>query len=430
MNNLRDKYCIVGVGETEYSRWSGRTTLSMACEAILKATADAGIDIDEIDGIASHQATAGDSCGNAEVASALGLRTNMGVDVLGGGNSIGQLIAQSIALIDSGYCKTVAIFRSMNGRSGLRMGGGAVSKPAAAAPQPVAASGRNQFYIPWGIRGAPTSYAMEAMAYLHRYNYTTQHMAELAVTQRQAAILNPKATRREPITIEDHQASRWITKPFRLLDCCQENDVAGSLIITSADRAIDLVQPPIYIMGGCTRTSTYNPHWTWERPNITEGWGRYAREQSFTSAGIGPEDVDIITMYDNFTTTPMMYLEELGFCAEGEGGDFVTSNRIGLDDELPMNTNGGQLSEGYAHGIGYLIETSRQLRGRTDDECVGWQQGTHSHNRARGCRQVVSKAEREKRARGENINNPSPPTIAFSAGGGGAQQGWTTVLRR
>ena len=430
-SGLRDRYCIVGVGETVYSRWSGRTTLSMACEAIVTAAADAGIAVDEIDGLASHQATAGDSCGNAEVASALGIRTNMGVDILGGGNSIGQLVAQSIALIDAGYCETVAISRSMNGRSGLRMGGGsAVRSGEAPRPQPVAAAGRGQFQIPFGIRGAPTIYAFEAMSYLQRYGYNTLHMAELAVTQRFAATLNPKATRQEAISIDDHQNSRWIAKPFRLLDCCQENDVAGALIVTSAERAADLAQPPVYIMGGCARASSYNPSWTWGRPDITEGWGKFVRERSFTSAGIGPEDVDIVTMYDNFTTTPMMYLEALGFCGEGEGGDFVGGGRIHLDGELPQNTNGGQLSEGYAHGIGYLIETTRQLRGRTDDACEGWRRGEHSYDRARGCRQTLTREERRRRARGETVEHPSPPSVAFSAGGGGAQQGWTVVLRR
>ena len=428
---LRDRYCIVGVGETEYSRWSGRTTLSMACEAIVTAAADAGIAVDEIDGLASHQATAGDSCGNAEVASALGIRTNMGVDILGGGNSIGQLVAQSIALIEAGYCETVAVWRSMNGRSGLRMGGGAATRGGEAPrPQPVAAAGRGQYQVPFGIRGAPTIYAFEAMSYLQRYGYNTLHMADLAVTQRFAATLNPKATRREAISIDDHQNSRWIAKPFRLLDCCQENDVAGALIVTSAERAADLEQPPVYIMGGCARASTHNPNWTWGRPDMTEGWGKFVRERSFGSAGIGPEDVDIVTMYDNFTTTPMMYLEAFGFCGEGEGGDFVGGGRIHLDGELPQNTNGGQLSEGYAHGIGYLIESARQLRGRTDDLCEGWRRGEHSYDRAQGCRQALAREDRRRRARGETVEHPSPPSVAFCAGGGGAQQGWTVVLRR
>ena len=265
MSRLSGRYCIVGVGETDYSRWSGRTTLSMACEAILKAARDAGLSVDEIDGITSHQTAAGDSCTNDQVATALGIRTNVGVDILGGGNSIGQLVHQSVGLLEGGHCEVIAIFRSMNGRSGVRMGGGAPTErgsgPGAARPQP--ASGINQYQIPWGVRGAPTRFAMEAMAYLHRYGYSTLNMAELAVTQREAATNNPKATRREPITIDDHQNSRWITKPFRLLDCCQENDVAGCLIVTSAERARDLAQPPVYILGGNARASSYHPDWIW-----------------------------------------------------------------------------------------------------------------------------------------------------------------------
>ena len=428
MSRLSGRYCIVGVGETDYSRWSGRTTLSMACEAILKAARDAGLSVDEIDGITSHQTAAGDSCTNDQVATALGIRTNVGVDILGGGNSIGQLVHQSVGLLEGGHCEVIAIFRSMNGRSGVRMGGGAPTErgsgPGAARPQP--ASGINQYQIPWGVRGAPTRFAMEAMAYLHRYGYSTLNMAELAVTQREAATNNPKATRREPITIDDHQNSRWITKPFRLLDCCQENDVAGCLIVTSAERARDLAQPPVYILGGNARASSYHPDWTWALDDLNAGWSGHIGERAFANAGIDRGDVDFVTMYDNFTTTPMKYLEAFGFCGEGEGGAFIGDGRIGLDGELPQNTNGGQLSEGYAHGIGYLTETTRQLRGRADDYCPGWADGEHHYDRAGGCRQVRSREDRRR----DNWDDPSPPTIAFSVGGGGTAQGWSVALRR
>lgn len=420
MGALTDKYCIVGVGETAYSRWSNRTTLSMACEAILKAAADAGLSVDEIDGITSYNVN--DSTSNTAVASALGIRTNMGVDIIGGGNSIGHLIAQTIGLIEGGYCRNVAVFRSMNGRSGVRMGGQAPTGVAAVQT----ASGGAQFNTPWGLRGAPSSFAMEAMAYLHQYGYSTLNMAEVAVTHGYHASLNPKATRKDPITIEEHQASRWVTKPFRLLDCCQENDVAVALIITSRERAADLKQPPVYIMGGNARASSYNPDFVWGLRDMSHGWGHYVRHRAFGSAGIRVDDVDIVSMYDNFTSTPLKYLEYFGFCDEGDGGNFVKDGRIRIDGELPQNLSGGQHSEGYTHGINFIIENTRQLRGRADDYCERWFEGKHTFDRSKGCRQAKTRADRLS----GNVTNPRFPTIAMSAGGGGSAQGWTTILRR
>ena len=231
MGALTDKYCIVGVGETPHMRPSNRTTLSMACEAIRNAMADAGLTPLDIDGMTSYQAA--DSTSSAHVASALGMRLNYCLDILGGGSSTEALVAHAIGLIEAGYAKTIVCFRSMNGRSGRRMGGQIPGGPIPAAN----ADGDNQFNMGWGWTSPAQRFAMSAMRYLHDTGCTTKAFAEIAVAHRYHASLNPKAIYRSPITIEDHQRSRWIVKPFRLLDCCTETDVSAAIIVTSRERA-------------------------------------------------------------------------------------------------------------------------------------------------------------------------------------------------
>ena len=260
MGALTDKYCIVGVGETPHMRPSNRTTLSMACEAITNAMADAGLQASDIDGMTSYQAA--DSTTSGHVATALGMRLNYCLDIFGGGSSTEALVAHAIGLIEAGYAKTIVCFRSMNGRSGRRMGG-----QIPGGPIPVAtASDDNQFNMGWGWTTPAQRFGMSAMRYLHDTGCTTKAFAEIAVAHRYHASLNPKARFRQPITIEDHQRSRWVVKPFRLLDCCQETDVSAAIIVTSRERAYDLKHPPVFIMGGYARTMTENPQWNYSRP--------------------------------------------------------------------------------------------------------------------------------------------------------------------
>ena len=204
MGALTDKYCIVGVGETPHLRPSNRTTLSMACEAIRNAMTDAGLEPSDIDGMTSYQVA--DSTSSAHVASALGMRLNYCLDIFGGGSSTEALVAHAIGLIEAGYAKTIVCFRSMLGRSGRRMGGQIPGGPIPAAN----ADGDNQFNMGWGWTSPAQRFAMSAMRYLHDTGCTTKAFAEIAVAHRYHASLNPKAIYRSPITIEDHQRSRWI----------------------------------------------------------------------------------------------------------------------------------------------------------------------------------------------------------------------------
>ena len=382
MGALTDKYCIVGVGETPHMRPSNRTTLSMACEAIKNAMADAGLQSRDIDGMTSYQAM--DSTSSNHIATALGIRLNYSVDIMGGGSSTEALIMKSIGLLEAGCCDTMVVFRSMNGRSNRRMGGQSPGGPVRQAQ----AAGDGQYAMTWGWTTPAQRFGMSAMRWLHDTGNTTRAFAEVAVAHRYHATLNPKAIMRKPITIEDHHRSRWVSKPFRLLDCCLETDVAAALIITSRERAFNLRQPPVFIMGGIARMTTPSPMWNYSRPEIHYVAGNYGRNRLFGMAGVNQKDIDFVSAYDAFTFTSLIQLEAYGFCGRGEAGDFVKDGRLKIDGALPSNLSGGHLSEGYTHGIAMVIENVRQLRHRADDYCPNWAEGKHTYDRAKGCRQV------------------------------------------
>jgi acetyl-CoA acetyltransferase len=382
MGALSGKYCIVGVGETQFMKASNRTPLSMACEAVKNAMDDAGLTARDIDAITSFQIA--DSIDVTNVAQALGIRMNYGAVAFSGGSTTEALVAHAIGLIEGGYCNTVAFFRSMNGRTGRRMGGQA---PGGVVP-PSRAEGDAQFYMPWGFTTPGQHFATSAMRYLHDFGATTRSFAEVAAAFRYHAGLNPKALLRAPMTIEDHQRSRWVAKPFRLLDCCLETDVAAAFIVTSRERAYDLRQPPVVILGGSARTYADNPAWNHSRPRTYIQAGNYARQRVWGMSGIRPADIDVLSIYDAFTYTVLLQLEAYGFCGIGEAAEFVKGGRLRIDHELPTNLSGGHLSEGYAHGLALVNEVVRQLRHRADDACAGWAEGKHSYDRQAGCRQV------------------------------------------
>src|SRR6266498_706427 len=308
---LRDKYCIVGVGETEYSRSSGRTTRAMAVEAIRKAILDAGLTGADVDGMLDYQG--GDSTLANSVASDLGIRFNFYMDVLGGGSSTEALVGLAMGAIESGMCNTVAIFRSMNGYSDFRIGG-----TGARAAQPVRALDLAQ--VPFGIRSAGQSFALTFMRHMYDYGTTSEQVARVRVAHSKHASQNPKALLKERVTVQDVLASRWIVKPLHLLDCCLETDNATALIVTSAERARDLRQRPVYVLGVAGRVSKPRTDFHWAHGPISRVAGYHAKDIVFGQAEISPEDIDITGSYDAFTFTTMLQLEEYGFCKKGEGG--------------------------------------------------------------------------------------------------------------
>ncbi|MFZ1059963.1 MAG: hypothetical protein WAP47_12320 [Candidatus Rokuibacteriota bacterium] len=380
MGLLKDRYCIVGVGETEYSRDSRRTTRAMAVEAIKKAMDDAGLGPKDVDGMLSYHQN--DSTPSLIVGPDLGIRLNFWIDMIGGGSSIEALIGIAMGVIEVGMCTTVAIFRSMNGYSELRIGG---TGARGAAP----VRGQDLATRPYGMMSPGQAFAPSFMRHMYDYGTTSEQVAHVKVAHSKHASQNPKAFYKERVTVADVLGSRWIVKPLHLLDCCVETDNATCLIVTSVERARDLRQRPVCVMGVAGRVSKPRSDFAFAHGPLSRVAGYYAKDIVFPMAGIGPEDVDLTGSYDAFTFTTMLQLEEYGFCEKGEGGAYVSSGIIKLGGRRPNNTSGGQLCEGYTHGMNLVIENVRQLRGTADDYCPGWAEGKHTYDYSPGkCRQV------------------------------------------
>lgn len=379
--SLRDKYAIVGVGETEYSRNSGRNTRAMAVEAIRKAAADAGLEPSEIDGMMSYHIM--DSTMSDTLSGDLGMRLNFYMDVVGGGSSIEALIGLAIGAIEAGMCNTIAIFRSMQGATGFRMGGTGGARPRI--------MGDQIYWAGYGSNSPGQMFSQAFMRHMYDFGTTPEQVAHVKVFHSWGASNNPKAYYNKRVTAEDVVNSRPIVYPLHLLDCCVETDNATCLIVTSAERARDLRQVPARIrsvVGRCTKPRA--DHYLQYGP-ITRVAGYYAKDILWPNAELGPEDVDVTGSYDAFTFTTLLQLEDYGFCEKGQGGEYVSDGTIAIGGKRPNNTAGGHLNEGYTHGISMVIENVRQLRHEVDDYCPVDDQGRKQHTfdySEGGCRQV------------------------------------------
>lgn len=366
---IKDKTAIVGIGWTAFTRKSGVSTLSLAGEASLKAVADAGLQVQDIDGVVSYFHRRPETQITRDLVRALGLKKcNFQLYSDGGGGwNCGAVLAGAM-LVHAGICQNVLVFKAHNRYSEGR---------AARAERAHDVTGVDQFSVPFGAHHAAASFGPHATAHMARYGTTTMDFAHLAVTQRDHAILNKKAMMRKSITTGDHQNSRWIIYPFRLLDCCQETDGAVALVITSADRARDLKHSPVYIMsgmGGSGKTAGL-----WETNGVNSA------PLLYEGGDITPRDVSIAELYDPFTFMCMTHIEDFGLVKKGEIGGWITAGHNRLDGELPVNTHGGLLSEGHIHGLNHFVEAVQQLRpeGVVDDLC----DGPHTYNRSI-CRQA------------------------------------------
>ncbi len=378
--HLRDKYAIIGVGETPYTRNSGRTTRHMGVDAVRNAMSDCGISPGEVDGMMSYQVS--DSTMSPMIAADLGIRLNFYMDVWGGGSSTEALIGLAIGAIEAGMCETVAVFRSMNGATGARMGG----------------SGRGGTYNTRGMFGAiygqlspAEMFAHCFMRHLYEFGTTPEQVAHVKKFHSWGASNNPKAYYANRVSVDDVVSSRVICYPLHLLDCCVETDNATCVIVTSAERAYDYRHVPARILSVVGRCSKPRMDMHYQCGPLTRVAGYYARDRLWSHAGVGPEDIDVTGSYDAFTFTTLLQLEDYGFCAKGEGGDYVSDGTIGLGGRRPNNTNGGHLCEGYTHGMNMVIENVRQLRHDVDDYCPEDPDGKrqHSYDYSEGrCRQV------------------------------------------
>lgn len=344
---------IAGVGSTELSKNSGTTTANLAVRAIVSAVRDAGLELSDIDGIATHHV--GDCVYMGDIAAMLGLRdVTWFHDEFGGGGKAPAIVGQAALACASGAARHIVVYRALNGRSGVRMGGSDSDRPIT--------STELQYQRPYGMLAPAQNYAMAARAHMSRYGTTPAQLGTVAVVQRANAALNPRALIQKPITLDDYFASRMITEPFRLFDCCLETDGACAVVITTAERAADLRQPPVSIRG-CAWAIGAND-FSNSDGDLTHTPARIVARKLWPMAGVGPGDVDVAELYDAFSFSVLVQLEDYGFCEKGEAGPMVESGATARDGALPVNTHGGFLSEGYVHGLNHICEAVTQLRGQ------------------------------------------------------------------
>lgn len=363
---MKDKTCIVGVGETEYTRWGRieRSEFQLACEAVMKAVDDAGLSIKDVDGLVTYSI---DRNSPMAVAQALGIPTLRFANIYpGGGNSACGVIHNAAMGVFSETANVVVAYRALCqgqfGRFGLGANRGAGL---------ATIGGTAAFNNPFGIVAAAQTYALQARRHMHEFGTTSRQFGAISVASYKHAQENPRAVMNgRRITIEDHQASRMIADPYHLYDCCQENDGACAVVVTSADRAKTLRHKPVYIMGaahGADYRDGNDYHAKAESGWTSAGLSSVATDL-WARAEIGPKDVDVAQIYENFTGQVLMAIEDFGFCEKGEGGGFVEGGRLEWPDgELPLNTSGGNLAEAYIHGLELVLEGARQMRG--DSTC-------------------------------------------------------------
>jgi len=359
---LKDRTAIVGIGQTEFSKESGRSELQLACEAVKAALDDAGLSPKDVDGLVTFTM---DSSEEMEVARNLGIpHLSMFSRVHYGGGAGAGTVLQAAMATATGVADVVVCYRAFNERSGLRFGDTA----RAMTTMPPWLS----WYAPFGLLTPASWVALHARRYMDAYGVTNEDFGRIAVVDRLHAATNPDAWFYErPITLEDHQRSRWIIEPvLRLLDCCQETDGGVALVVTSAERARDLRQPPAFITA-VAQGATFDGEMmtSYYRDDLTglPEMGVVAR-RLWADSGLTPADISTAFLYDHFTPFVLMQLEELGFCARGEAKDFATVENLTRGGLLPINTNGGQLGEAYIHGMNGIAESVRQIRGTSHNQ--------------------------------------------------------------
>jgi acetyl-CoA acetyltransferase len=359
MSKRTNNFAIAGLGITPMGRIYGKTAAGFAQEAIQLAAADAGINVAEIDGLLIN--SPGDL--NVQLQKRLGLRnTKLLAEYQAFGSSAGAMIQYAGMAIDAGMAETVVcVFAD----APLKEGIGAGAAYGARRPN---YKGFAAVQMSAGYGGANPRYAMAARRHMLTYGTTSEQFGAVAVQQRQWATMNPMAQFRDPITLEDHQNSRYIADPLRLLDCCLVSNGGIAVIVTSADRARSLRQPPVYALG-----------WGQAHPGLVQQRGCRFGEitgaiesgaRAFAMAGLAPSDVDVCQIYDCYTYTVIVSLEDYGFCAKGEGGAFVESGALGPSGSLPTNTGGGELSAYYMWGMTPISEAIIQARGTAGERQV------------------------------------------------------------
>lgn len=356
------RICIVGVDESdEIGYIPHKSALQHHAEAAYNALRDAGLSLKDVDGFFT-------SGGYFHLTTAeyIGIQPRFTDSTNVGGSSFVIHLAHAAAAIRAGYCQVALITHGETGRNARWRAPWDPSSP------------QGQFELPYGIMGPPIAYSLACMRYMHQYGEarTRQALAEIAVATRKWAQLNPKALMRQPMTFEDYHNSPWISYPFHRLDCCLVTDAGGAVVVTTEEIARNCRKKPVYILGAA---EGHDHGMISMMPSLTSLIARETGKAALQMAGVTHDDIDLAMIYDSFTYTVLLSLEDLGFCGKGEGPDFVANQRTAPGGDFPMNTNGGGLS--YTHpgeyGIFLVIEAVRQLRG----EC-GERQVMHKKDRS------------------------------------------------
>jgi len=347
---------IAGVGASRQGKLPDETPMSLISEAFIAALADAGIDKSEVDGLLTMPGTTSPEGPKhyLAVGERLGLDPIYTGSLSMGGATAGALIQQAALAIEAGMATVVVcVFGDTARTGGSRFD---------------AAAGGGDSWGIWGMFGNAANSAFGARRHMALYGTTSEQLGWVAVNARRNAVLNPAAIMREPMTIEDHQASRMIVDPLHLFDCCLISDGAVAIIVTTPERARDARMGAVPILGmgqGHTLQNLGTPDW-WYLPHQQPMF-----ERAYAMARLGPSDIDVAQLYDNFTISVLFWLEHAGFVKPGESGPFVEGGtRIALDGELPINTAGGNLSESYMQGWLHVVEAVRQLRGECGERQV------------------------------------------------------------
>lgn len=348
---MRGQVVIAGIGHTAHGKHPGRSTLSLNVEASRKALADANVDKDEVDAVfVKYPTSQFEGMYGQKVAEALGLQPRIGGVWDQGGASNIAMISYAAMAIEAGQCEVALVTTADNPRTGTRQ---AYER----------GWGDDAIY---GWFGTPAGYAMIARRHMAEFGTTHEQLGAVAMACRRHGANNPDAQLRSPLTLDEYLDSRWIVDPLRRADCCLISDGGGAVVLMSARRAAGMGVPaPVPVLGfGQGQTS-------WEvalRPTLTATAAAVSARTAYAMAGVGPEDIDVAQIYDCFTVTVPLTLEDYGFCRKGDGGKFVEDGGIEIGGALPVNTSGGLLSETGMPGMQLVIEGVRQIRGTSSNQ--------------------------------------------------------------
>ena len=370
-SSLKNKVAIVGVGESDIGKVAGMTGLGLNAQASRRALDDAGLKVSDIDGLlTAYSFSESYTMLGSSLCEYMGLRPTMCASMVAGGASPGIMLRHAAQAIAMGTAETVLVCTGEARATGL-------GRDATIAV--LAAVGHPQFEQPYG-GSLPGFYAMVARRHMHEYGTTREQLASVAVNTRAHALLHPNAQMKKPLTMEQVFAAKPIADPLGMLDCCIISDAAGAFIVTSAEKALDLRQKPVHLLGvGEKHTHEH----IMCAPSLTHFGAAESGRMAYQMAGVGPGDIDVAQLYDCFTIVPIIEMEELGFCEPGAGGAFFAQGHARIGGKLPINTHGGMLSHAHAGAAGGLfgiVEAVRQLRGGLGERQVQGAEVALVHN--------------------------------------------------